>query len=56
MLMHLLGHLVDARSDDVIWDDTPQFVKPKEREFREDAPFVRNALATREAIITISEK
>ena len=56
MLTHLLRHLVDARSDDVIWDDTPQFVEPKEREFREDAPFVRNALATREAIITISEK
>jgi len=55
MLMHLLGHLVDARSDDVIWDDTPQFVEPKEREFREDTSFVRNALAMRKAIITLSE-
>jgi hypothetical protein len=50
MVMHLLRHLVDARSDDVIRDDTPQLVEPEEREFRKDA-----YLAMREAIITLSE-
>lgn len=51
MLLHLLRHILDARSDDVVRNDTLQLVEPKKREFRENAAFFRNALATREAMV-----
>jgi hypothetical protein len=47
VLAHLLGHLLDARSDDVIRNDGSQLVEPEERELREDAAFVRDALVMR---------
>ena len=56
MLVDFFGHFFDPRRHDMVWDDILELVEPKEREFREDAPFVWNALATREAIITLSEK
>jgi hypothetical protein len=51
MLLHLLWHILDARSDDVVRNDTLQLVEPKQREFRENAAFFRNALGTRKAMI-----
>jgi hypothetical protein len=51
MLLHLLRHILDARSDDVVRNGTPQLVEPKKREFRENTAFFWNALAMREAMI-----
>jgi hypothetical protein len=55
VLAHLLGHLLYARSDDVVRNDGSQLVEPEERELREDATFVRDALVTRGVIVNIRE-
>jgi len=57
MRAHLLWHLLNARCYDVVQDDTLQLVEPEEREFREDATFVRNALAIQaKGVISICKR
>jgi hypothetical protein len=47
VLVHLLPHLLNPRSYNVIRNDMFKLVEPEEREFREDSAFVWDPLAKR---------
>lgn len=45
MSLNILSHSIDVSRDEVIWDNVPKLVEPKEGELSQDTALVRDTLS-----------